>query len=110
MADDISTSTDLPIKAVDNRNPDGTFGPNNNANPAGRPKGKSLKEFARELFMNMSDFEKMEYLGKLPKDIAWRMAEGNPAQDVTSGGEKINPIPIYGGNSIPGHNSDQKDI
>ena len=34
-----------PIKAVENRRPDGTFGPNNNANPEGRPKGKTLKEY-----------------------------------------------------------------
>lgn len=79
-------------------------------NPDGRPKGKSLKDFAREFFMNMSDFEKMEWLAKLPRDIVWRMAEGNPAQDVTSGGEKITPIPIYGGQSVPKHDSDQKDI
>ena len=28
-----------PIKTGENRNPDGTFGPGNNANPKGRPKG-----------------------------------------------------------------------
>lgn len=96
-----------PIKSVDNRNPDGTFGPNNNANPNGRPKGKTLKEFARDFLMSMSDDKKREFLNSLNKDVVWRMAEGNPHQttDVTS---KDKPIAIYGG--LSKYNSHEKDI
>ena len=80
-----------PDKAVDNRNPDGTFGPGNNANPDGRPKGKTMKEFAREFLLKMNDEEKIEWLRSLGKDIVWKMAEGNPHQDtdVTTQGEKL---------------------
>ena len=83
-----------PNKSVDNRKPDGTFGPGNNANPHGRPKGKTLKEFAREYLSSLPDEKKTEYLDQLPKDIVWKMAEGNPANatDVTSNGESLTPL------------------
>ncbi len=62
-----------------------------NAGGPGRPKGKSLKEFAREFLMAMNDEDKATYLASLPEDLVWKMAEGNPETktDVTSGGEKI---------------------
>lgn len=56
-------------------------------NPAGRPKGKTLKEFAREYLMNLPDDEKQAYLRNLPQDIVWRMAEGNPHQSSEVAGE-----------------------
>ena len=60
-------------------------------NPNGRPRGKTLKEFAREYLESLPDDEKVEYLASLPTEIVWRMAEGNPATntDITSGGEKL---------------------
>lgn len=63
-------------------------------NPNGRPKGKTLKEFAREYLMSLPDEEKVDYLASLPTDIVWKMAEGNPATatDLTTKGESINPI------------------
>lgn len=61
-------------------------------NPGGRPKGsKSLKTFAKEFLMSLPDEEKIEYLKTLPPEMVWRMAEGNPAQDVTSGGKALAP-------------------
>jgi len=54
--------------------------PGNSGNPNGRPRGKTLKEFAREMLMKMNDEEKIEYLKELPKEIVWRMSEGNPHQ------------------------------
>lgn len=70
------------------------FGAGNNANPNGRPKGKTLKEFAREYLQSLPDERKIEYLATLPEDIVWKMAEGNPQQDsdITSGGEKIHTL------------------
>jgi hypothetical protein len=74
-----------PNKAVDNRRPDGTFGPGNMANPNGRPKGKTLKEFAREWYLNMSDEDKIAYIKKVEEKrpgFAWEMGEGKARQDI----------------------------
>lgn len=80
-------------------------------NPNGRPKGKTLKEFAREYLQSLPDDEKVDYLASLPPEIVWKMAEGMPETktDITSGGK---PIPIYGGQSIniSEHNSDEESI
>lgn len=64
-------------------------------NPAGRPKGKTLKEFAREYLENLPDDEKIEYLKTLPTEIVWKMAEGNPESktDLTTKGESFNSQP-----------------
>lgn len=81
-------------------------------NMKGRPKGKTLKEFAREYLESLPDDEKIEYLASLPTEIVWKMAEGNPQTDVTSKGEKINPLPILGGitnDKIPEHNGSPED-
>lgn len=71
------------------------FKEGNNANPNGRPKGKTLKEFAREYLQSLPDERKIEYLATLPEDIVWKMAEGNPANatDLTSKGERIVVMP-----------------
>lgn len=60
-------------------------------NPKGRPPGKSLKTFARELLESLPDEEKIDYLKSLPEELVWKMAEGNPEtkSDVTSGGQPI---------------------
>lgn len=64
-------------------------------NPNGRPKGKTLKEFAREYLESLPDDEKVDYLASLPTEIVWKMAEGNPASqtDITSKGDKIEAKP-----------------
>lgn len=68
-------------------------------NPAGRPKGKTLKEYAREYFLLKTEEEKREYLEKLEEKkpgFIWTMAEGQPHQttDITSGDK---PIPLLYG-------------
>jgi hypothetical protein len=73
------------------------FKPGQSGNPAGRPPGKTLKEFAREMLMSMNDEEKLAYLKELPPEIVWRMSEGNPhqTQDHTTNGKDL-PVPILG--------------
>jgi hypothetical protein len=56
-------------------------------NPRGRPKGKTLKEFARQYLLAVSDAEKIRFLNSLDPEIVWRMAEGNPHQATDFGGK-----------------------
>lgn len=63
-------------------------------NPNGRPKGKTLKEFAREYLQSLPDDEKVEYLASLPTDIVWKMAEGNPHSTEDHKVEVTLPAPI----------------
>ena len=64
------------------RNELGQLLPGNTANPKGRPKGKTLKEFARDFLMSMTDEQKETFLNSLSKDVVWKMAEGNPHQSM----------------------------
>jgi hypothetical protein len=45
-------------------------------NPAGRPKSKTMKDYAREMFECMPDEERQDFMHGLPKEIIWKMAEG----------------------------------
>ncbi len=62
-------------------------------NPGGKPKGKSLKTFAREILENMPDEDKAEFMKKsLDAKTIWEMAEGKPKADVEVTGEVIAKI------------------
>jgi hypothetical protein len=65
-------------------------------NPKGRPKEKTLKEFARQMLLKMSDEDRIEYLKGLPPDLIWKMSEGNPEtrieNDVNLKVEKLGDI------------------
>lgn len=63
-------------------------------NPKGRPKGKSMKDYAREMLEKMTDDERQDFMHGLPKEIIWKMAEGNPKQDTEVSGEITLPQPI----------------
>lgn len=56
-------------------------------NPGGRPKGKSLKTFAREMLESMPDEDKADFLKTVEPKIVWEMAEGKPKQDMEVSGE-----------------------
>ena len=51
-------------------------------NPSGRPHGISLKEYARIKFRTMTDEEREEFFEGIPKLDLFKMAEGNPKNDV----------------------------
>ena len=61
-------------------------------NAGGRPKGKSLKTFAREILMDMPEEEKAEFMKTLEPKIIWEMAEGKAKQDVEVSGELTSKI------------------
>jgi hypothetical protein len=89
---------EVPEKLDSIRDELGRIKPGHSLNPNGRPKGKTLKEFARDWYMLKSEDEKRQYIEDLEQKrpgFAWVMAEGNPESktDVTSGGEKIVFLP-----------------
>jgi len=61
-------------------------------NPGGARKGKKMKTLAAELLAGMSDEEKAEWLKTQSHDFVWRMAEGNPANNVEVSGELTSKI------------------
>lgn len=87
------------------------FQPGKSGNPGGKKKGTvSLKTWAKKYLETLDDEEKLKFMKGLPKEIIWKMAEGNPAQDLTTAGEKISVVPIYAGQSIQGHNSNEASV
>lgn len=70
----------------------GKWRPGFSGNLKGRPPGKTMKEYAREYLSKMTEEEKDEWLGGLQKDIVWRMAEGQPKQDMDIQGEMVSKI------------------
>jgi hypothetical protein len=93
------------------RDEKGRLLPGNTANPNGRPKGKTIKELVREHLeshpKDMKDF--VAHFIRKNRELAWQMLEGRPQQDIVSDGKQL-PTPIYGGLSVPGHDSDKEDI
>ncbi len=56
-------------------------------NVLGRPKGKTMKEYARQYLERMTDEERDEWLEGIDKDKIWEMAEGKAKQDMDIKGE-----------------------
>ena len=71
-------------------------------NPAGRPKGKTLKEWCREFLMNMSEEARLEFIKGIEGKEVWKMAEGNPATQIE--GNSDNPLFIKVINEIADKN------
>ena len=61
-------------------------------NPGGRPKGKSLKTFAREILESMAEEDKAAFMRTLDPKTIWEMAEGKAKQDVELSGEVTSKI------------------
>lgn len=72
-------------------------------NPKGRPKGKTLKEFARLYLLSLPDDEKIAYLASLPTEIVWKMAEGNPSNETELSGKGGAPLLVVAPELIKKH-------
>lgn len=57
-------------------------------NILGRPKGKTMKEYAKQYLERMTDDERDEWLEGLPKEVIWQMGEGKAEAktDITPDG------------------------
>ena len=71
------------------------FKPGTSGNPAGRPPGRSLKDFAKAYLSGMTDEERIEFFEGLDKIDLWEMAEGKAETktDITSKGQAILVVP-----------------
>jgi hypothetical protein len=80
-------------------------------NILGRPKGKTMKEYARQYLERMTDEERDAWLEGLPKELVWKMSEGNPKQDtdVTSDGKPliVNFDPSFNNAATPAPEGDR---
>lgn len=61
-------------------------------NPFGRPPGKTLKEYSREMLAAMNDEERQAFLHGIPKLDIWKMVDGNPKNDLDISGEVTSKI------------------
>ncbi len=85
--------TDPANREKSGRNTDGTFKPGISGNPDGRPKD-TLKAFMAREFRAMDDEEKRKWLkaNKIPPEIIWKMAEGNPSNETEIKGELVSKV------------------
>lgn len=68
------------------------FKPGQSGNPGGKPKGAvSMKTWAKNYLATLPPEERIKFLNSLPKELVWRMAEGNPDNktDITSDGKQL---------------------
>lgn len=76
-------------------------------NPGGRPKGKTMKEWAKDYLSRMTDEERDEFMDGIPKEIIWKMSEGNPHSTEDSKVEVTAPKPLL--NALFNNNSNKED-
>jgi hypothetical protein len=77
--------------------------PGQSGNPKGRTPQKSMKEHVREMLERMTVEERDAFLIGMPKEVIWKMAEGNPHTTEDKKVEISVPTPILGGASQAHH-------
>ena len=60
----------------------------------GHKRTETLKDYARRYLLEMGEEEKKEFMRALPKDLIWRMAEGQPHTTEDTTITHIVPQPI----------------
>lgn len=68
------------------------FKPGQSGNPGGRPKGKTMKQYAREYLAAMPEEERIKFLSALDLKTIWEMGEGKPKQDIEVEGEMVSKV------------------
>lgn len=68
------------------------FKPGQSGNPGGRPKGKSLKQYAKEMLEEMTDEERQTFFEGIDKKTIWEMAEGKAKQDMELSGQVVKKV------------------
>ena len=64
-------------------------------NPKGRPKGSiSLKQYAKQMLVQMTPEEREEFMEGLPKQFIWEMAEGKATATNELTGKDGGPIEV----------------
>lgn len=73
-----------------------------------KPNTQTLKEYARDLIKSLPEEDKLNFLNSLLQrypDFVWKMAEGNPHQDVDNKVTVEMPIPILDLGTIKTHSA-----
>lgn len=65
--------------------------PGQTGNAGGRPKD-TLKQYVSKKLCDMSPEEKEQFLRGIPKEVQWKMSEGNPPQSTELTGKDGEPI------------------
>jgi hypothetical protein len=73
----------------------------------GRPKGKTMKEWAKDYLSRMTDEERDEFMEGIPKEVVWKMSEGNPHSTEDKKVEVTLPTPLL--NAVLDNNRNKKD-
>lgn len=69
-------------KQLDNSSKPWLWKKGQSGNIMGRPKSKTMKEYAREYLNRMNDSERDEWLEGIDKHKIWEMSEGKAKQDM----------------------------
>lgn len=79
-------------KQIDNNVKPWLWKKGQSGNVMGRPKGKTMKEYARQYLERLTDDERDEWLEGIAKEKVWELAEGKAKQDIEASVEVTSKI------------------